>query len=163
MNLTLNALNGTASLAGFALKFVVTGVAATTAGAVLLAAGGVLAVTALAFGGYKLYKHIQLKKAAAVPLRDPSSDPLEKEAHDKLMSTNKYYALKQFVFDIQNNPPPADKEKTIKFFETVFKMTPDHARAFYAELEQKPGPENPVHQASQLLADALFRGKPILM
>jgi hypothetical protein len=161
VGLALNVLNGLTGTAAIAFKFLVAGSAAATAGTVLLAAGGVMAGAALVFGIYKLVRHLKLKKEAQVPLIDvnkaTSADDLEK--HQVLLKKNKYYALKQFVFELQRNTSEEMRATTLGYFETALKMPAEHAAVFYAELQD---PDTSA-SATLLLADALFRGKPIQM
>ena len=86
-----------------------------------------------------------------------SADDLEK--HQVLLKKNKYYALKQFVFELQRNTSEEMRATTLGYFATALKMPAEHAAVFYAELQD---PDTSA-SATLLLADALFRGKPIQM
>lgn len=158
-SMSMNILNGLTGAAGIAFKFLIVGSAAATAGTVLLAAGGALALGAACFGIYKWQQNVKLKNAANAALINTQSEPGRIKEHDKLIKTNKYYALKQFVADLQSNTSEGDKNKTINYLSTALNMLPQDAATFYNELE------NPDTSASatQLLANALFRGKPIVM
>jgi uncharacterized protein HemX len=158
-SMSMNILNGLTGAAGIAFKFLIVGSAAATAGTVLLAAGGALALGAACFGIYKWQQNVKLKNAANAALINTQSEPARSEEHNKLIKTNKYYALKQFVADLQSNTSEGQKNTILDYFQTALNLPPNDAAIFYNELK------NPDTSASatQLLANALFRGKPIVM
>jgi uncharacterized membrane protein YhiD involved in acid resistance len=155
----MNVLNGLTGAAGIACKFLIVGSAAATAGTVLLAAGGALAVGAALFGVYKLHQHVKLKNAANVALINTQVQPERSIEHEGLLKNNKYYALKQFVADLQSNNSVDQKNTTLDYLSTALNMSLEEVNTFYDELK------NPDTSASatQLLANALFRAKPIVM
>lgn len=158
-SMSMNVLNGLTGAAGIACKFLIVGSAAATAGTVLLAAGGALAVGALFFGAYKLHQHLKLKNAANVALINTQVQPERSIEHEGLLKNNKYYALKQFVADLQSNNSVDQKNTTLDYLSTALNMSLEEVNTFYDELK------NPDTSASatQLLANALFRAKPIVM
>ncbi len=156
----MNLLNAFTGAAGIAFKFAVAGSAAATAGTVLLAAGGAFALGALGFGLYKLFKNKQLRNAANVPLKSPPfSSEKDAKDHSTRLTNNKYYALKQFVSDLQRNTSEDQQNTTLNYFKSALSMSQQHAEAFYAELRN---PDTSA-AATQVLANALFRGKAIQM
>ena len=155
----MNVLNGLTGVATVAFKFLVAGSAAAVAGTVLLATGGVLVGAAVAFGIYKGMQRSRLKKAAQEPLRDLTKNPEAKAEHQVLLSKNKYYALKQFVVDLQRNASDVQKSTTVAYFATALNLTHEKAEAFYAELKN---PDTST-EATQILADGLFRAKPVVI
>lgn len=158
-SMSMNVLNGLTGVAGIAFKFLMVGSAAATAGTVLLAAGGALALGAAAFGLYKWRQNVKLRNAANAELINLQSKPDLKDKHDALLKNNKYYALKQFVFDLQHNTSETLKATTLTYLGTALNLNIQQAEAFYAELKN---PDTSV-AATQHLADALFRGKAIVM
>jgi hypothetical protein len=158
-SMSMNILNGLTGAAGIAFKFLIVGSAAATAGTVLLAAGGALALGAACFGIYKWQQNVKLKNAANAALISTQREPARSVEHNKLIETNKYYALKQFVADLQSNTSEGQKNTILGYFQTALNLSREDAATFYNELK------NPDTSASatQLLANALFRGKPIVM
>ena len=159
-SLVMNMVNVLTGAAGIAFKFLVAGGAVATGGILFLAAGGVLTGAALVFGIYKWRQHVKLKSAVKEPLRNPELNAQEKTKHEALLKSNKYYALKQFVSDLQRNQSQTQQDATVGYFRTVFGFSdPKDAEALYDELKDPRNNDSSI----PMLANALFRGKPILM
>ena len=153
----LTGLSGVAALTTKILMLAGAGAGAVAAASsVLLVSGGAVLVAGLAFAAYKYVRYRQDKSQAAQDLiQNPAAQSPEMEKHQKLMATNKYYAVKQLALDIQNGTD--DRFRTRAYFETALGLTGDQANKLIDLLISQPGHEEGI----QMLSNALFRSRAV--
>ncbi len=153
----LAGLSGVAALTGKILMLAGAGAGAVAAASsVLMVTGGAVLVAGLAFAAYKYVRYRQDKSQAAQPLiQNPVAGSPEMAAHQKLMATNKYYAVKQLALDIQNGTD--DRSRTRAYFDTALGVKGDRADQLIHLLTSQQGHEEGI----QMLSNALFRGQAV--
>lgn len=152
VSMLFNGANALTGAVGLGVKIAAVAGGGLALGSALMITGGVVGVAALGFAVWKYAKYRKTRQQASEPLRNPVREKVE---HNKLMQTNKYYALRFFVNQIQNQPETIDVPKTLKYFKTALRLDDAQARHLFNKLQSNAS------ESMQHLADALFRGKPI--
>ena len=153
----LTGLSGVAALTTKILMLAGAGAGAVAAASsVLLVSGGAVLLAGLAFAAYKYVRYRQDKSQAAQDLiQNPAAQSPDMEKHQKLMATNKYYAVKQLALDIQNQTD--NRSRTLAYFDTALGLTGDRADKLIHLLTSNEGHEEGI----QMLSNALFRGRAV--
>ena len=152
VSMLFNMANAMTGAFGLGVKIATVAGGGLALGSALMITGGVVGAAALGFAVWKYAKYRKTKQQASEPLRHPVR---QKAEHDKLMKTNKYYALRFFVNQIQKQPEAINIPKTLAYFKTALRLDDAQAQHLFNKLQSNaPG-------SMQQLADALFRGQPI--